>query len=173
MPISQTDTLQVDLSTIRSAPRPGTKCTAKSPPSASANRRVCGRCYWGGWLSWESEMPRTRANAAAKVRSRPRSQSPLLHLLLGAAAQPRRDRGDAAVLHADVGRRLIGLRIGQPHVTQHEIEIHRKTLLPAVGTHGAPHGAVFIVRARHCFRDRGARLFSPTRGWPSRGGNLI
>ena len=53
-----------------------------------------------------------------------------LHLFLGAAAQPRRDRGDAAVLHADVSRRLIGLRIGQPHVTQHEIEIHRKSCSP-------------------------------------------
>ena len=53
-----------------------------------------------------------------------------LHLFLCAAAQPRRDRGDAAVLHADVGRRLIGLRIGQPHVTQHEIEIHRKRSSP-------------------------------------------
>ena len=31
-----------------------------------------------------------------------------------------RDRGVAAVLHADVGRRLIGLRIGEPHVTQHK-----------------------------------------------------
>jgi hypothetical protein len=53
-----------------------------------------------------------------------------LHLFLGAAAQLRRDRGDAAVLHADVGRRLIGLGIGQPHVTQHEIEIHRNRCSP-------------------------------------------
>ena len=42
----------------------------------------------------------------------------------------RRDRGDAAVLHADVGRRLIRLALGQPHVTQDEIEIHRKRCSP-------------------------------------------
>jgi hypothetical protein len=31
----------------------------------------------------------------------------------------RRDRDDAAVLHANIGGRLIGLRIGQPHVVRH------------------------------------------------------
>ena len=69
-----------------------------------------------------------------------------LHLVLGAAAELRRDRGDAAVLHADVGGRLIRLAVGKPHIAQDEIEIHRKSLSYwRAGTHVAPCRPAFIV----------------------------
>jgi hypothetical protein len=69
-----------------------------------------------------------------------------LHLFLCAAAQLGLYRGDAAVLHADVGRRLIGLRIGQPHVTQHEIEIHRKRSSP-LSARMLPHTGRYLQSA--------------------------
>ena len=51
------------------------------------------------WI-WVSTKPAADQPAAA------------LHLLLGSTAEPRRDGRDASVLHADVGRRLVGLASG-------------------------------------------------------------
>ena len=47
------------------------------------------------------------------------------HLFPGGAAEPGGDRGDATILDADVDCRLIRLAVGQTHIAQDEIEIHR------------------------------------------------
>ena len=60
-----------------------------------------------------------------------------LHLFPGAAAQFGGYGGDAAALYADVGGRLIRPGIGEPHITQDQIEIHWESCTRD-GTHVAP-----------------------------------
>ena len=51
--------------------------------------------------------------------------------------EPRCDGSDAAVLHADVGRWLVGFGVGQPHIAQDCFEIHQWSPVSARMLHHA------------------------------------
>src|SRR5260370_37958255 len=73
-----------------------------------------------------------------------------LHLLLCAATELGCDGGDAAILDADVGGRLVRPALGEPYVSHYEIEIHRRPRRFAVRAHVAPCRLAFTARRARC-----------------------
>ena len=76
------------------------------------------------------------------------SRPPPLHFFLGAAAELRRDGGNAAILHADVGRRLIGLGVASRTSRKTRSKSIGNAAPHDVGTHVAPHCACCTTQTK-------------------------